>query len=84
MRQNQMTSADKRSSVRAATLVDTVGSAALATVQLRTSVSTTLSCTYLLGIQVGDTALVDATALSNGNRLSTVEVRTTQVLVTAA
>jgi acyl-coenzyme A thioesterase PaaI-like protein len=58
----------------AATLIDTVGSAALATINDKSSVSTHISSEYLLGLPVGDVAIVDATVLSSGGRLSNIEV----------
>ena len=59
----------------AATLVDMVGSAALATVANRTGVSVHISTEYLAALPIGDTAVVHGTVMSKGNRIGIVEVR---------
>lgn len=55
--------------------MDTVGSAALATVSDRSGVSVHIGCEYLSGIPLGHTALISATVTNNGARLATVKVR---------
>lgn len=61
--------------VGAATLVDTVGSAALSTIVDNSQVSTHMSIDYLAPVKLGDTAVVDATVLQNGSRTGVIEVR---------
>ena len=58
----------------AATLVDTIGSAALSTVLDNSQVSTHISVEYLAPVQLGDTAVVDATMLQKGSRTGVIEV----------
>lgn len=58
-----------------ATLVDTIGSAALSTIVESSQVSTHMSIDYLAPVKLGDTAVVDATVLQKGGRTGVIEVR---------
>eukprot|EP00892_Ulva_mutabilis_P009063 jgi/Ulvmu1/6529/UM003_0162.1 len=58
-----------------ATLVDTVGSAAIATISDNPSVSVHISTEYLAPVAKGDTAVVEAAVLQRSKRLCTIEVR---------
>ena len=60
--------------VSAATLVDTIGSAALSTIVESSQVSTHMSIDYLAPVKLGDTAVVDATVLQKGGRTGVIEV----------
>jgi len=59
----------------AATIIDTVGSAAIATVSDKAGVSVHISADYLSGLEVGETMAIDAEVINLGKRLATVEVR---------
>ena len=54
--------------------MDTIGSAALSTVLDNSQVSTHISVEYLAPVQLGDTAVVDATMLQKGSRTGVIEV----------
>ena len=54
--------------------MDTVGSAALATVADKGGVSTHIGSEYFLGLPVGDVAVIDATVMHQGNKLCNIEV----------
>lgn len=58
----------------AATLVDTVGTAALVTFSDSPAVSVHIGIEYFSPVARGDTAVVEATVLQNGKRLANVEV----------
>lgn len=58
-----------------ATLIDVVGSAALATISEKPGVSVHIGSEYLSGCPVGDVAIIDAQVLNMGNKLSTIQVR---------
>lgn len=58
----------------AATLVDTVGTAAVVTISDNPGVSTHISTEYFAPVAKGDVAVVEATVLQHGKRLCNVEV----------
>ena len=55
----------------AATIIDTVGSAAIATVSGKAGVSVHISADYLSGLEVGETMASDAEVINLGKRLVT-------------
>lgn len=58
----------------AATLVDTIGTAAVVTISDNPGVSTHISTEYFAPVAKGDVAVVEATVLQHGKRLCNVEV----------
>jgi acyl-coenzyme A thioesterase 13 len=57
-----------------ATLVDTVGTAALITVSDQTGVSISMSCSYLSPAHLGRTLLIDARVVKAGRSIATIHV----------